>query len=30
MHVFILQSLEYVRLSRGELDRREQAVSTLR
>ena len=29
MHVY-LQSLEYVRLSRGELDRREQAISSLR
>lgn len=28
--MFYLQSLEYVRLSRGELDRREQAISTLR
>ena len=31
LHVkFNFQSLEYVRLSRGELDRREQAISTLR
>ncbi len=28
--IFYLQSLEYVRLSRGELDRREQAISSLR
>ena len=28
--LFYMQSLEYVRLSRGELDRREQAISSLR